>query len=300
MTDPSFARLSGTGQAMSPARAAMAASDQGDPPRRTPLRFDSSLSNVARIYDALLGGKDNYAADREAARRLIEVIPEAQRAAQDNRAFLGRVVKFLASEAGIDQFLDIGTGLPTQGNVHEIAQAVNADARVVYCDYDPIVVTHARALLAGAPGVVAVEGDVRYPRHLLTLPAVRDLIDLSRPVAILLVAVLHFVPDSDSPWSAVKCITDHLAHGSYLVISHGTGDEITDGEVSQAREIYAGALVEGTARSRGDVARFFEGMDLIEPGLVDVATWRRRRRRGEPGNPVLFYAGVGRKPEGTS
>ena len=262
--------------------------------------FDSRLANVARIYDALLGGKENYAADREAARRLMEAVPDAKRAARDNRAFLGRAVRFLAAEAGIEQFLDIGTGLPTRGNVHEIARLVNPDARVVYCDNDPIVMAHARALLVGTPGVEAVEGDVRYPRHLLTLPAVRELIDFSRPLAVLLVAILHFIPDSDSPWSAVKCITDHLAPGSYLVISHVTGDEIDDHAVRQAQEIYAGALVQGTARSRGGIARFFDGADLIEPGLVDVATWRSGRRRSGPGRPVLFYAGVGRKPGGAA
>jgi len=262
--------------------------------------LDSGLSNVARIYDALLGGKDNYAADREAARRLVEAVPDAAHAARDNRAFLGRVVRFLAADVGIGQFLDIGTGLPTRGNVHEIARTVNPAARVVYCDNDPVVMAHARALLADTPGVAAVEGDVRYPRHLLTLPAVRKLIDFGRPVAVLLVAVLHFVPDSDSPWSAVKCITDHLAPGSYLVISHVTGDEITEDAASQAREIYSSALVQGTARSRGDIARFFDGLDLVEPGLADVAAWRSARPDSGAGRPVLFYAGIGRKPGGAS
>ena len=262
--------------------------------------LDSGLANVARIYDALLGGKDNYAADREAARLLVEAVPDAQRAARENRDFLGRAVRFLAAEAGIGQFLDIGTGLPTRGNVHEIARSVKPDARVVYCDYDPIVVAHARALLADAPEVQAVEADVRYPRHLLTLPAVRDLIDFDQPVAVLLVAVLHFLPDSDSPWSAVKCIVDYLAPGSYLVISHVTGDEIPEHAVTQAKEIYAGALADGAARSRGDISRFFTGVDLIDPGLVDVASWRCRRRRSQPARPVLFYAGVGRKRGGAA
>jgi hypothetical protein len=258
----------------------------------------SALSNVARIYDALLGGKDNYAADREAARRLVEAVPDARRAARDNRAFLGRAVRFLAAEAGIAQFLDIGTGLPTQGNVHEVARLTNPSARVIYCDYDPIVVAHARALLADTPDVQAVEADVRYPRHLLTLPAVRDLIDFDQPVAVLLVAVLHFLPDSDRPWSAVKCIVDHLAPGSYLVVSHVTGDEIPDNAVSRAQEIYAGALVHGAARSRAEIARFFDGVSLIEPGLTDAAAWRSGR--SQPGRPVLFYAGVGRKAGGTA
>jgi O-methyltransferase involved in polyketide biosynthesis len=302
------AQLNQAEQAMHAGGTVAAASGPGDPSRGGPQpatasssrwqRLDSGLSNVARIYDALLGGKDNYAADREAARRLVEAVPDAQRAARDNRAFLGRAVRFLAAEAGIAQFLDIGTGLPTRGNVHEIARQANPDARVVYCDNDPVVMAHARALLADTADVEAVEGDVRYPRHLLTLPAVRELIDFSRPVAVLLVAVLHFVPDGDSPWSAVKCITDHLAPGSYLVISHVTGDQIPDDAVRQAREIYSGALAQGAARSRGDIARFFDGVDLIEPGLVDVATWRSGRRRTGPGRPVLFYAGVGCKQGG--
>ena len=270
--------------------------DTGFLPSRA--RLDSGLSNVARIYDALLGGKDNYAADREAARNLVAAVPGAARAARDNRAFLGRVVRYLTASAGIGQFLDIGTGLPTRGNVHEIARTMNPAARVAYADNDPIVVAHARALLADTPNVTAVEGDVRYPRHLLTLPAVRDLIDFGKPVAVLLVAVLHFIPDSDSPWSAVKCITDHLAPGSYVVVSHVTGDEITEDAVGQAREIYAGALVRGTARSKGDIARFLDGLDLVRPGLVDVAAWRSGNRRNWAGRPVLFYAGVGRKPGG--
>jgi SAM-dependent methyltransferase len=261
-------------------------------------RPDSRLSNVARIYDALLGGKDNYAADREAARRLVEAVPEARRAARDNRSFLGRAVHLLAAEAGIGQFLDIGTGLPTRGNVHEIARSVNPDARVVYSDYDPIVMAHARALLADVPGVEAVEADVRYPGHLLTDPVVRGRIDFSQPLAVLLVAVLHFIPDSDDPWSAVKCIVDHLAPGSYLVISHVTGDGIPDHAVSRAQEIYAGAMVQGAARSRSEIARFFDGADLIEPGLTDAALWRSGRSRSQKRQPVLFYAGVGRKPEG--
>ena len=295
MTDRAAVRLSGAAQDKSADRVAMPASDLVGPSESAPLRLDSGLSNVARIYDALLGGKDNYAADREAARRLIEVIPDAQRVARDNRAFLGRAVRYLAGQVGVSQFLDIGTGLPTRGNVHEAARSANPDARVVYCDYDPVVVANARALLADVPEVTAIEGDVRYPRHLLTLPAVRDVIDFSEPVAVLLVAVLHFVPDSDSPWSAVRCITDHLAPGSYLVISHVTGDEISGDAVSQASAIYADALVQGAARSKGDIARFFDGVHLIDPGLVDVAAWRSRRRSKDPGRPVLFYGGVGRK-----
>jgi hypothetical protein len=260
--------------------------------------FDAGIPNIARIYDYLLGGKDNYATDREAALALTAAIPGAARAARDNRAFLARAVHFLAAEAGISQFLDIGTGLPTSGHVHEIARAVNPATRVVYADNDPVVVAHARALLADTPAVVAAEGDVRYPRHLLTTRAVRELLDFGQPVAVLLVAVLHFVADYESPWQAVKAITDRLAPGSYLVVSHVTGDEITADAVRQVREIYDGAFVRGAARRKGDIARFFDGLDLVPPGIVDVAAWRSGRCRSRSSRPVLFYAGVGRKPGG--
>lgn len=259
------------------------------------IALDSSRPNAARIYDVLLGGKDNYAADREAARNLVAAIPHAARAARDNRAFLARVVRYLASEAGISQFLDIGTGLPVHGHVHEIAQEANPAARVAYVDNDTNVVTHARALLADSHAVIAVNGDVRYPRHLLTMPEVRDLIDFDQPVAVLLIAVLHFVSDSESPWSAVRAITDHLAPGSYVAVSHVTGDGIPDDAIKQAAEIYDRALIGGAARRRSEIARFFAGLEMVEPGLVDVAEWRSSRRARAVRRPVIFWAGVGRK-----
>jgi S-adenosyl methyltransferase len=258
--------------------------------------FEAGIPNIARVYDALLGGKDNFATDREAALALTAAIPGAPRAARDNRAFLRRAVRYLAADAGISQFLDIGTGLPTQDNVHEIAQAVNPDARIVYADNDPVVVSHARAVLAKTPGVVAVDGDVQYPRELITRREVRATLDFSQPLAVLLIAVLHFLNDMYSPWSAVKAITDRLAPGSYLVISHVTGDQIPAGAAARAREIYRGALVQGAARSRADIARFFDGLDLIPPGLADVAAWRSGRSNSPAARPVLFWAGVGRKP----
>jgi len=258
-----------------------------------------SAPNVARIYDALLGGKDNYAADRQAARDLEAAVPGAARAARDNRAFLGRAVHYLAAGAGIRQFIDIGTGLPTRGHVHQIARAVDPAARVVYADSDPLVVMHARALLADAPHVTAVEADVRFPRHLLTMPAVRDLIDFGQPAAVLLVAVLHFVDDSEGPAAIVAAITDQLAPGSYIVISHVTGDHLPAGAVRQAREIYLGAYTTGTARTRDQVGRMLDGLELVPPGLTDVAAWRPRRRVTHD-RPVLFYAAIGRKPGGAS
>jgi O-methyltransferase involved in polyketide biosynthesis len=196
----------------------------GPGPGTSAYAFDPNVPNVARIYDFLLHGKDNYAADREAARELLAAIPGAAAAARDNRAFLSRAVRFLACEAGIRQFIDLGTGLPTQGNVHEIAQATEPLAHVVYADNDPVVVTHAAALLADSLKVTAVQADLRNPDHLLSLPAVRALIDFTQPVAVLMIAVLHFVPDHDDPWSIVARYTSMLPPGSYLVLSHVTGD----------------------------------------------------------------------------
>lgn len=259
---------------------------------------DSRLANVARIYDALLGGKDNYRADREAARELIAAVPDAAYAARENRAFLGRAVRFLAAEAGIDQFIDIGTGLPVRGHVHEIAQDVNPAARVLYADNDPIVIAHARALLDNRRSVIAVEGDVRYPRDLLAMPAVRDLIDFGKPVAVLLIAVLHFVSDSEDPWLAVSTIMDRMPPGSYLAISHVTTDAIEEEAIRRAARIYDRALVSGTARSREDILRMLGGLELVPPGLADVAEWRSARTLRLPGRKPIFLAGIGRKPGG--
>jgi SAM-dependent methyltransferase len=257
--------------------------------------LSSAMPNVARIYDALLGGKDNYEADREAARALAAAVPGVAKAAQENRAFLGRAVRFLAGQHQIGQFLDIGTGLPTGDHVHQVARRVKPNVQVVYADNDSVVVAHARALLADQPGVTAVTGDVRYPRDLLASPAVREALDFSRPVAVLLVAVLHFVADDEDPWAAVRCIVDHLAPGSFLVISHVTGDEITAESVKQAEKIYAGTHVPGIARSRAEVTRFFDGTELTGTGITDAATWHAARR-GAGDKPALFWAGIGRKP----
>ena len=266
-------------------------------PRR--LGFDTGVPNVARIYDALLGGKDNYAADREAAEELLKAVPGAMAAARENRAFLGRAVRLLAGEAGIRQFLDIGTGLPTLGNVHEIAQAANPAARVVYADYDPVVLLHANVLLAKAVTVAAVNADLRYPRDLLTSPAVRALIDFDEPVAVLLVAVLHFLEDSDDPWKIVDCIKDHMAPGSYLVVSHVTGDDLPPDARQHAREVYENASAPGVTRAYDDIARFFDGLVMLAPGLVNVPAWRPDRITRTP-HETLFFAGIGRKPDSTA
>lgn len=256
---------------------------------------DASVPNVARIYDFLLGGKDNYAADREAAEKLARLIPDGVPAAHQNRQFLQRAVHFLADAAGIRQFIDIGTGLPTQGNVHEIAHSIAEDARVLYVDYDPVVISHAQALLATEPTVVAINGDLRYPDQILSHPVLEALIDLNQPVAILAVAVLHFIKEDEDPYGIIATLKAGMAPGSYLVLSHVTDDEITGDEKREAQNVYEHATAPVIARSHDEFARFFSGLETIEPGLVDVSEWRREQ--ASDGNArVLIYGGVGRKP----
>lgn len=269
--------------------------DSSEAATQRTLAFDATVPNVARIYDFLLDGKDNYAADRDAARCLLKAVPGAACAARDNRRFLGRAVEFLAREAGIRQFLDIGTGLPTQRNVHEIAHAVDAMSHVVYVDNDPVVITHANALLADSLRVAAVQADLRNPDHLLSLPAVRTLIDFAEPVAVLMIAVLHFVEDREDPWSIVNKYKSVMAPGSYLVLSHVTGDGTPAEAMRQAAEVYEHSSAPGIARSRPQVARFFHGLDMVAPGLVDPCYWRFPFPVRKP-RPVIFYAGIGRRP----
>jgi hypothetical protein len=257
--------------------------------------FDPAVPNVARIYDWLLGGKDNFAADRDAASKLLDAVPGAVDAARENRAFLARAVRFLAREAGVCQFLDIGAGLPTAGSVHQIAQARDPrQVRVVYADYDPVVVRHAEALLGGSLTAAVVRADLRQPWDLLARPAVRTLINLAQPVAILLVAVLHFVADHEDPWAVVNCYKDMMAPGSFLVISHVTTDHLSPNAARQAQAVYDGASAPGVPRTREQIAGFFAGLDMVPPGLVDVSAWRPDHI-GSPPDPAVFYAGIGRK-----
>jgi hypothetical protein len=203
-------------------------------------------------------------------------------------------VRFLAGEAGVRQFLDIGTGLPTMGSVHEIAQETAPDARVAYVDYDPVVVAHARALLAGGKDVIAVNGDLRSPEAILADADVRQLIDFSQPVAVLLVAVLHFVTDADRPYEAVRTIVDGLPSGSYLVLTHSTPDDVPDDVTKAMKNVYSGASAQVAPRSSEDIARFFDGLELAGPGLVNVTLWRPDRP--SYAQRSLIYGGVGLKP----
>ena len=258
---------------------------------------DPATPNVARIYDRLLGGKDNFAADRAAAQQLIAAIPDIRAIARDNRAFLMRVVRYLTAEAGIRQFLDLGGGLPTQSNVHQVAQQVAPDTHVVYVDYDPVVWSHGQALLASAEGVAMVHADLTRPADVLGDPEVKRLIDFSRPVAILCTATLHFAADADKPHDAIAAYRDHVASGSYLAITHGSvegDDPRRDNE--NASTIFRQASAHLHPRPIPEILRFFDGFDLVEPGLAWLSEWRP-----DPGIPPLarvtsLRACVGRKP----
>jgi hypothetical protein len=239
-------------------------------------RVDVSLPHPARRYDYWLGGKDNFAVDREAADAIAAAYPAVRIAALENRRFLHRAVRFLAEDAGIRQFLDIGTGIPTSPNVHEIAQAVAPHSRTVYVDNDPIVLAHARALLTSAPeGVTAyIDADLREPDRILADPELRRTLDLTRPVALTMVAVLHFVLDDGDPYGIVTRLVDALPTGSYLVLSHGTYDFLPSAKVAELDAANAARRVEFRPRSRPEFVRFLDGLELVPPGIASVADWR--------------------------
>src|SRR6266498_3578753 len=262
--------------------------------RPAPAGIDTSVPNGARIYDYMLGGKDHFQADEAAAEQMIAANPAAPRTARANRAFLGRAVRFLAEDAGIRQFLDLGTGLPTQQNVHEVAQAAAPDARVVYV---PVVVMHARALLATTDKVTVVQGDLRRPDEILAHPATRKLIDFEQPMAVLLVAILHFVPDEEDPAGIVARLRDAMAPGSYLVVSH-TANESPDEVMAAAQQGFRLAGAPLTPRTRAEISRLLEGFDLVDPGLVEVSQWRPDAPEAPTpsGSPWTIVGAVARKP----
>jgi S-adenosyl methyltransferase len=229
---------------------------------------------MARMYDYALGGKDNFAADRAAVEDLFRMSPENRDVPRANRQFLDRAVRFAVSQ-GIGQFLDLGAGLPSQGNVHEVAKRAHSDARIVYVDYDPVVVTHARALLAAGDSTTAVvQGDIREPGKLFADPDVGRLIDFSQPVATLFVSVLHGIPDNDDPWGIVQSFASRMVPGSYLILSHLTRDGHPAELVRQKEEVFAKSSTPFSYRGRAEILRFFDGFELVEPGLTYVTRWR--------------------------
>jgi hypothetical protein len=261
-----------------------------------PADFDVTTPSPARMYDYYLGGKDNFAVDRAAAEKALAVVPDGRQVAWANRRFLVRAVKYLARN-GIEQFIDLGTGIPTSPNVHETARAFVPDASVAYVDYDPIVTVHNRALLESAgKGIIAVRGDVRYPLNILSNHAVRDVIDFQRPVGILFVAVLHFVTDEEDPYRAVTAFRDRVCPGSYIAISHITSDGTKPHVVSTIQDVYRQASAPAVFRNRAGIERFFNGLHLMKPGIVEVSEWRRNRPKQSPPHTLRFLGGVGRKP----
>ncbi len=267
-------------------------------PDWVPPGVDTKRANVARIYDYWLGGTHNFLADQDVGRAIAAVEPRMRAIARANRAFLGRAVRFLGT-VGIDQFLDLGSGIPTSGNVHEIAQQANPAARVAYVDIDPVAIAHSKVILAGNACAAIVDADLREPEKVLAHDTVGRLIDLSRPAGLILLVVLHFIADAEDPWQIVATLRDALAPGSYLVLGHAT-DEGTRPAVAQATETAYNRSVATQIhlRSRTKILRMFDGFELVEPGLAYASMWRPDSAADVPGDLAEYgtLVGVARKP----
>jgi SAM-dependent methyltransferase len=258
--------------------------------------LDTSTANVARMYDYYLGGKDNFEADRVAAEKVLTQMPGQRRSALENRRFLRRAVGFLAGEAGIDQFLDIGVGLPTQGAVHEVAHEINPRSRVAYVDYDPVVVAHANALLATPAQSVVVAEDIRRPRDLLANPVIRGHLDFDRPVAVLVLAIVHFVSDEDDPAAITASLREALAPGSYLVLTHVCRELLPDKAAAErAKDVYQQAGQPIKARPAAEIRGYFGDFELVEPGLVPKHSWRPETGAAVADPSDISLGGVARK-----
>ena len=279
-----------------PGQQGVAGPDTPGPDQQPSL--NPQVPHPARVYDYWLGGKTNFAADREIAQAIAAHVPSVPLAARANRAFLTRVTRWLVREAGVRQFLDIGTGVPTSPNLHEVAQEIAPEVRVVYVDNDPVVHAHAQALLASHPAGRAgfILADLRDPEAVLAHPTVTETLDLKRPVALMLVAVLHFLSDADDPRGIVARLLDPLPPGSYLAITHATAESFDPKDVASGLATAARAGYRVVPRNRTEVERFFDGLELVEPGVVPVDAWRPEgpTRAASPSR-VLIWAGVGRK-----
>jgi hypothetical protein len=259
-----------------------------------PRDIDTSVPHIARIYNYWLGGKDNFAVDREAAERVMQATPTVFPGVRANRAFLGRAVRHLAADAGIRQFLDIGTGIPSADNTHEVAQAAAPDSRVVYVDNDPIVLTHARALLTSVTGTTAyLDADVRDPAAILAGTAAT--LDFSQPVAVMLVAIMHCVPDDDDPYGIVRTLMDAVPSGSYLTLSQPARDMVPEHSAQAEAALTQAMRQKVQFRTHAEVSRFFDGLELLQPGVVALPEWRPDEPV-DPDSPVTgMWGGVGRK-----
>jgi hypothetical protein len=263
-----------------------------------PPEINTGVPHTARVYDYWLGGKDNFAADRALGDALIQAMPATRFVARANRAFLGRAVRYLAGEAGIRQFLDIGTGIPAAGNTHEVAQAVAPGSRVVYVDNDPIVMAHARALMASHPaGATAfIQADLRDPEKILAHPDLRATLDLGQPVALMLIAILHFLSDEENAQGIVSTVLDALPSGSYLAVTNLTADFLDPEQTAVAVSAAQGSGITYVPRTEEQVAAFFAGLDMVTPGVVPLLAWRPDPD-DVPEDPraAYVYAAVGRK-----
>jgi hypothetical protein len=271
--------------------------DMAGQPDWVPPGVDTKRANVARVYDYWLGGSHNFLADQDVARAIVAVEPKMREIAQANRQFLGRAVRYLAA-AGVRQFLDIGSGIPTEGNVHEVAQQADPAARVVYADIDPVAIAHSKVILAGHENATIIQADLREPEKILASDDVRRLIDFGQPVGLLLMVVLHFIADAEDPWRIVATLRDALAPGSYLVLGHAT-HEGRPAVAHATEKVYNRSVsTELHLRSRAEIQRFFDGFELVDPGLVYVPLWRPDPPAGVPDDPGQFgcLVGVGRKP----
>jgi hypothetical protein len=270
--------------------------DSGDDsPRVLPLGFDTNVAHASRVYDYWLGGKDDFAADRVAAEEIIAVRPTILRDIRANRAFLGRAVRFLAAEAGIRQFLDVGTGLPTSPNVHEVAQAVAPECRVVYIDNDPIVLSHARALLTSSPGGACayVDADLKDTAKILAEAA--QTLDFSQPVAVLFVGVLHLVSGDEDPYGVVAGMVNATVPGSYLALTHPAKDINADVVAEGARRYNQHVKVPQTRRTYEETLRFFDRLQAVPPGLVQCHRWRPDPGADGLEESLSAWGGVARK-----
>jgi hypothetical protein len=268
----------------------------GSPPTpdpKQPRRLDTGVPHTARVWNHFLGGKDNYPADREAGDRIAEANPDVIRLARASRAFLVRAVRYLAGEAGIEQFLDIGTGLPTFNNTHEVAQAIAPQSRIVYVDNDPLVLVHAEALLTSAPGGVThyIEADLHDPDTILH--EAEAVLDFSRPVAIMLIAILHHIGDTEKAQAVVGRLMEAVPSGSYLAIAHAVHSETMDEGARRWNQVGKPPLI---PRSPQQVARFFDGLELVHPGLVMTPQWRPDGTELGVVREVDQYSAIGRKP----
>ncbi|MEV5410032.1 SAM-dependent methyltransferase [Thermopolyspora sp. NPDC052614] len=260
---------------------------------QAPRGIDPTVPSAARIYDYLLGGKDNFAVDRAAAEKLLEITPNVREGVRENRRFLKQAVLLMA-ERGIHQFLDIGAGLPTQENVHQVALSAAPDSRIVYIDNDPIVLTHGRALLADNEQTIVLDGDMRTPEAILDDPQVTAHLDFTKPVGLLMLSVLHFVPDQAEAERIVATLRDRLVPGSALAITHLTSGDLDEKQVEEGQAVYARADTGlPTPRTHAQVLRFFDGFDLLRPGLVPTRRWLDDELALPPLPGVDGYAGVG-------